>query len=177
MILRKTTYADIDAVMEIIHTAQRSLSESGVNQWQNNYPDETQIRADIDKCSAYVLTDGDSTIATAAVSFDSEPSYNKIYGGEWLTDASYAVIHRIAVSRNRRRCGIASEFIGDIRALCIGRGIYSIKIDTHRDNLPMRNMLGKNGFKYCGIIYLGDGFENRGDMRLAYELVIDKTND
>lgn len=38
MILRKTTYADIDAVMEIIHTAQRSLCDGGVNQWQNNYP-------------------------------------------------------------------------------------------------------------------------------------------
>jgi ribosomal protein S18 acetylase RimI-like enzyme len=174
MLMRKTTYADIDAVMKIIHTAQHSLYDSGVNQWQNNYPNEKVITADIDKGSAYVLTDRDEVIATAAVSFDGEPCYNIIYEGKWLTDDSYAVIHRIAVSGNHRREGIGSEFISEIRKMCIKRGIYSIKIDTHRDNLPMRDMLRKEGFKYCGIIYLGDGFENSGETRLAYELIIDK---
>jgi GNAT superfamily N-acetyltransferase len=176
MIIRKTTYSDIDAIMKIIHTAQRSLYESGVNQWQNNYPNETVIAADIDKGSAYVLTDRETVIATAAVYFDVEPSYNIIYDGKWLTDNSYAVIHRIAVSGSHRREGIGSEFICDIREMCIKRGIYSIKIDTHRDNLPMRDMLLKEGFKYCGIIYLGDGFENRGETRLAYELIINKND-
>ena len=40
----------------------------------------------------------------------------------------------------------------------------NIRIDTHRDNVIMRHLLEKHGFKYCGIIYL----EN-GDERLAYQ--------
>ena len=40
----------------------------------------------------------------------------------------------------------------------------SIRIDTHRDNIPMQKMLNKNGFIYCGIIYLLDGKE-----RFAFE--------
>ena len=40
----------------------------------------------------------------------------------------------------------------------------SIRVDTHRDNLPMQRMLQKNGFIYCGIIYLADGKE-----RFAFE--------
>lgn len=42
--------------------------------------------------------------------------------------------------------------------------IDSIRIDTHRDNKPMQHLLNKNGFRYCGIIYLEDG-----DERLAYQ--------
>ncbi|HNZ83431.1 MAG TPA: GNAT family N-acetyltransferase, partial [Sedimentibacter sp.] len=40
----------------------------------------------------------------------------------------------------------------------------NLKIDTHRDNIPMQNLLNKNGFIRCGIIYL----EN-GDERIAYQ--------
>ena len=173
MILRKTTYPDIHAVMDIIHTAQRSLREMGINQWQNNYPDETVITNDINKGHAYVLQDENIIIATAVISFETEPSYDKIYEGQWLTDEKYAVVHRLAVAGNYKRSGVASMFMDMIREFCIGYNICSIKIDTHRDNLPMQNMLFKKGYKYCGIIYLGNGFENCGAERLAFELVID----
>ena len=37
--------------------------------------------------------------------------------------------------------------------------IDNIRIDTHRDNKPMRHLLEKYGFTYCGIIYLLNGDE------------------
>ena len=40
----------------------------------------------------------------------------------------------------------------------------NLKIDTHRDNVVMQNMLKKNGFQSCGIIHVQDGSE-----RLAYQ--------
>ena len=40
----------------------------------------------------------------------------------------------------------------------------NLKIDTHRDNVVMQNMLQKNGFQSCGIIHVQDGSE-----RLAYQ--------
>ncbi len=173
MILRKTTYSDIHAVMDIIHTAQHSLRDMGVNQWQNNYPNEVVITNDINKGNAYVLLDENIIIATAVISFETEPNYDKIYEGQWLTDTKYAVVHRLAVADNYKRSGIASLFMDMIRDFCLEFGICSIKIDTHRDNLPMKNMLFKKGYKYCGIIYLGNRFENCDAERLAFELVID----
>ena len=38
----------------------------------------------------------------------------------------------------------------------------NLRIDTHRDNVVMQHMLDKNGFQYCGIIYLEDGSERLG---------------
>ena len=40
----------------------------------------------------------------------------------------------------------------------------NVRVDTHKDNYVMQNMLKKLGYSYCGIIYL----EN-GDPRLAYQ--------
>ena len=48
-------------------------------------------------------------------------------------------------------------------AYCMSR-ISNIRIDTHKDNIPMQKMLEKNGFLQCGTIRLSDG-----SPRLAYQ--------
>jgi hypothetical protein len=40
----------------------------------------------------------------------------------------------------------------------------NVKIDTHRDNIPMQRALEKKGFSYCGIIHIANG-----DERIAYQ--------
>ena len=40
----------------------------------------------------------------------------------------------------------------------------NIKIDTHENNIPMKKCLLRNGFEYCGIIYLANG-----ESRIAYQ--------
>ncbi len=44
---------------------------------------------------------------------------------------------------------------------------HNIKIDTHKDNLPMQHTILKNGFTYCGIIKKDDG-----TTRLAYQISV-----
>lgn len=44
-----------------------------------------------------------------------------------------------------------------------------VRIDTHRDNKTMQHVILKNGFEYCGIIYL-----KNGEQRLAYEYTGDE---
>ena len=61
-----------------------------------------------------------------------------------------------------------SEIINHTASLAKEKGVTSIKIDTHEDNEPMRRSLIKNGFDYCGIIYLTDG-----NKRVAYEKLLD----
>ena len=41
-----------------------------------------------------------------------------------------------------------------------------VRVDTHRDNEPMKRAIMRRGFSYCGVIYLANG-----DERLAYEIV------
>ena len=159
--------SDVDNIMKIIKVAQDHFKRVGIDQWQNNYPNSQAIEKDIENNSSYVLRNGDNVLGTVMISFDGEDTYGKIYEGEWLSHGEYAVIHRMAVDFNHRGTGLASEFLHEIEKMCIDKKTPSIKVDTHRENLPMQKLLIKNGYKECGIIYLKDGNE-----RLAYEKLL-----
>ena len=166
---RKTEYADIPAVMKLIRQAQKYMMESGIDQWQNGYPNEGAIANDIAHDYSYVMEENGKIIGTIAVIFDGEPTYNKIYEGAWkTTDEPYAAVHRVAVDAECKGQGIAGAMIDEVVKMCRERGIRSIKNDTHRDNKSMQRMQAKAGFEYCGIIYLEDGAE-----RIAFEKIVE----
>lgn len=167
MKFRKSVKTDIDGIMNIIKQAQAYLKGLGINQWQNNYPNAEIINNDIDNNNSYVLLKDDKIVATAAISFDGEKTYDSIYGGQWISNNEYAVIHRIAVDNNYKGSGLAPQIIKNAEQLCLSKGVYSIKVDTHEENLSMQKMLKKNGFQYCGIIYLKDG-----SKRIAFEKIL-----
>lgn len=167
MIFRRSTIKDLEDILDIISQAQKYLKQAGVDQWQNGYPNRETIKGDIEAKSSYVLVTDNKIVATAAVSFDGEKTYKTIYEGCWLSGKPYAVIHRIAVESSIKGNGLASVIIEETKKLCYERGIDSIRVDTHENNLSMQNFLKKNAFKYCGIIYLEDG-----NKRLAFEKLL-----
>lgn len=169
MEFRKAIYQDIENIMQIIEHGQEYLKNQGVNQWQNNYPNREVIAKDIEQGYSYLVEMDSTIIATVAISFDGEITYDKIFQGEWLSNDEYCVIHRMAIHKSRRGTGISSYLMSSIEDLCKERNINSIKVDTHRKNEPMQTYLKKNVFKYCGVIYLQSGEE-----RLAYEKVLSK---
>lgn len=167
MEIRKAVMSDINSIMNIIKQAQNYFKEQGINQWQNNYPNIETIKNDIDKGYGYVLLKEGEVVGTVAVSFDGEKTYEKIYDGKWISNCEYAVIHRIAVDSNSKGQGLASVIFNNIEKMCLERNVKSIRIDTHEDNKSMQRLIEKNGFQYCGIIYLEDR-----SKRLAYEKLI-----
>ena len=179
MHIRKTTAADLDAVMDIIEEARRTIAALGIDQWQHGSPNRAMLAEDIDleqgRCVT-VAVDGDdeAVVGTFALIEDGEPTYDLIEDGQWLTSDrdgaggwSYLAIHRVAISVAHRGSGISTailDYAADT-ARRLGRG--SLRIDTHRGNLVMRRMLEKHGFVHCGTIYL-----QNGDPRVAYERVL-----
>ena len=167
MICRLAQAEDKDSILEIIEGAQAYFKEAGIDQWQNGYPNRETIEEDIKLKKAYVLVENEKVIATAYLSFNDESTYDVIYEGEWISAASYAVIHRVGVASTYKGNGIAGILFEKLTPLCKEKGAKSIKIDTHEDNKSMQRFLEKHGFKYCGIIYLEDGHK-----RFAYEKLL-----
>ena len=166
MEFRKAAASDVEDIMKIIKQAQAYFKENCVNQWQNNYPNNETIKNDIEKGYGYVLEDNGEIIGTVAVSFDGEKTYDVIYDGEWLSNGEYAVIHRMAVDNAYKGRGLSSVLIKYIENICLDKGVHSIKIDTHNENISMQRVIKKNNFKYCGIIYVEDK-----SARLAFEKI------
>ena len=167
MQFRKSNEADVNSIMDIIKQAQDYLGEQGIDQWQDNYPNSEIINNDINNKNSYVLLKDNTVVGTVAVVFDRDKSYEKIYEGKWLSDDEYAAIHRIAIGSESKGLGLASVILENIEEICFSRGIHSIKVDTHEENLSMQKFLMKNGFQYCGIVYLDDKIK-----RIAFEKMI-----
>ena len=136
------------------------MRESGNHdQWKDGYPAQNVIERDIQKGASYVYLLDDEIVAVFYFKVEQEPTYREIEG-EWLNGEAYGVVHRIASSGNARGSGAA----------CLNwcfEQCHNIRIDTHRDNAPMRGLLDRLGYAYCGIIRLANGEE-----RLAFQKII-----
>lgn len=162
MHIRKATYDDIPALMQLFERAKSIMRASGnMQQWGSGYPSVEVVRSDIERCVCWVAGEKNGVIeATMAFIPGPDPAYSYIEGGAWLNDNPYCVIHRIAVAVSgkgyaKRLLDWAFERTGTVR------------IDTHRDNVIMHHILQQYGFRRCGIIYLANG-----DPRDAYQLSI-----
>ena len=169
MIIRETKREDLGVIMPIFDEARGTIAALGIDQWQNGYPSSEVIEEDIGLGQSRVVELDGEAVATFALIFDGEPTYDQIFDGEWLTGSgdSYIAIHRVAISVAKRGKGISGAIIEYARDAALSLGRKSLRIDTHRGNVVMRKMLEKQGFSHCGTIFLSDGAE-----RVAYEKVI-----
>lgn len=159
--IRRATEADIPAMLQLADDARQTMRQSGnMKQWSPNYPNADVFRADMERGGSYLVTADGEPVATFAFLPSPEPTYAVIEGGEWIDDTlPYFVVHRIAARRGTR--GIFAHIL----AFCDER-TGNLRIDTHRDNVIMRHLMEKHGFRYCGIIHLANG-----DERLAYQRI------
>lgn len=155
--IRTAKPEDLPAILDIYAQARQYMRDSGnPNQWGSSHPAEALLRQDIAKQQLYLCMEQDQILCVFAYIPGTDPTYLFIEDGAWPNENPYGVIHRIAVSRHR--AGVASFCFDWALEQC-----PDLRIDTHRDNLPMQRSLAKNGFTRCGIIYLANG-----DPRIAF---------
>lgn len=156
--IRKAKSSDIPRLLEIYASAKHFMHTNGnPNQWNGTYPDNCTLDCDVKSGHLYVMYDEtDRIYGCFALIFGEDETYKHI-DGRWLSDLSYATIHRIAGDGTRH--GIFSE------CTSFARTMYNhLRVDTHEDNKPMQSAVLRDGFEYMGVIYLNDG-----SPRLAYE--------
>lgn len=161
MEIRNTVLSDLSHVMEIYDKARQYMRDNGNhNQWINGYPSMELVTGDINDKSSYVCLEEDLIVGVFRFTLGIDPTYIKIYEGAWMNEEPYGVVHRIATASHKK--GVASYCLTWCLEQC-----SNFKIDTHEDNGIMQNLLLKNGYSYCGIIYLEDGAK-----RLAFQKCI-----
>lgn len=158
--IRKAEKREISQIVKLYERARSyMISYGNTSQWINGYPDIVDVERDIEQHILYVLSEGDNIYGVFAMMTTEEPTYHIIDSGQWNDDSEYYTLHRVASSGEKR--DVFSEIVSYTKQFT-----NHIRIDTHKDNIPMQKAILKNGFSYCGIIYL-----KNGDERLAYEWV------
>ena len=163
MEIRKSTAQDLEQIMALYEQARDFMRQSGnPNQWGNAYPSREMISADIAAGKSYLCLEGGRIAAVFYFAVEEEPTYRVIQQGSWLCPGPYGVVHRITSKRGEG----APRGVGSFCLQWCFEQCGNVRIDTHRDNLPMQGALAKNGFERCGIVYVRGGEE-----RIAFQKV------
>lgn len=160
--IRIATKQDIENLLALYEQARAFMGHNGLAQWQGGYPQKEIVENDVSAGHTRVFEENGEILGCAAF-IDREPDYDVIYDGKWKTHGRFIAVHRVAVGARRK--GIASAFFKEALREAGRKGFASVRIDTHKDNAPMRAALEKNGFTYCGNIRLS----RDGEWRVAYE--------
>ena len=159
MTIRLATASDLSAVFLLYEKARGFMRENGnPDQWKNTEPTRDKTEEDLALGRLFLCEENGAPIGVFCIFIGEEPAYRPLDEGPWRTGLPYGVIHRIAVSPEAVGRGVAGQCFSFALARC-----GDLRIDTHRDNRPMRRALAKNGFRYGGPIRLANGEE-----RLAF---------
>ena len=155
---RKAVMGDLPRIMEIYSSARSFMKESGnPDQWKDVYPDKNTVLNDIELGRCYVFTEDGAIRGVAAVCTGEDPTYGYIEDGNWPDDGPYVAVHRVASDGGSH--GIFRAAADLARTFC-----DEVRVDTHRDNLPMQRQITRYGFVRCGTIITHDG-----TPRIAYQ--------
>ena len=159
MHIRKAKTEEINVIMQVFEAAKQFMLKTGnTRQWIDGYPSKELILENIRDESMYIcLSDNEQIVGVFYFKVEADETYAKIYNGAWLHDRPYGVVHRIA--SNGIEQGIGNACLQWCFEQC-----GNIRVDTHCDNTIMQNILKKNGYRQCGIIYVANGTE-----RIAYQ--------
>ena len=154
----KARAEQLDEILEIYDSARKFMRESGnMEQWNGNYPSRAILEQDVANGKLHLCVEEGELLGVFYYAKENDPTYAEIFDGAWLNARPYGVMHRVAVAARGR--GVASFCMAYCYEKC-----KNLKIDTHKDNIPMQKALERNGFTYCGIIHL-----KNGDPRMAYQ--------
>lgn len=172
--IRQALAEDLPAMQKIYEKARAFMKENGnESQWglpspgKSLWPSEDSIMEKIDKKWQFVCETeiNGKTEITATFAFTNgipESAYASIYEGSWPDDGKepYGVIH----------CFASSGAVKGAATFCLNWALNIcgyMKIDTHPNNKPMRSLLKKLDFTYCGKILMPQ-VQNDDILRVAY---------
>ncbi|WP_166333607.1 GNAT family N-acetyltransferase [Sphingobacterium chungjuense] len=156
---------ELNAIWDILQEAIDRRKADGSAQWQDGYPNLQVVAKDIERDAGYVLVEEDRLVGYCALFIDDEPAYDDIQGN-WLTDGSFVVFHRVAVSKDYVGKGIAQQLLLHIESFARDREIPSLRADTNFDNAAMLRIFEKLNYQYCGEVVF------RGGSRKAFEKIL-----
>lgn len=157
--IRKAVAEELSEIMAIYAGARAFMAEHGnAGQWGQTYPPQEMIETELAAGKLYVVERDGKLSGVFYFAVENDPFYERIDGGAWKSDEPYGVIHKVAAADGER--GIVSEIVGWCK-----QTTTHLRIDTHEKNTVMQGAVRKQGFEFCGTVYVRDG-----SPRLAYEM-------
>ena len=151
MTIRLAILEDIPAIMQLVAAVVPIMQASGNFQWDNTYPNAQVFENDITLKQLWVADVNGEIGGITAITTDQYAEYTEV---GWDITETAIVTHRLAVSVNHRRQGIAKALLKQAENVAQSRGIKILRIDTNSNNKATRLHFPKLGYEFAGEISL-----------------------
>lgn len=146
---------ELDDIMQMYNSCVSGMIKSGIDQWDNKYPNKKIIKKDIESKSYYVAIINGEIIGGINIDQKQDKKYLTINWEDRL--GRFLVVHRLAVKKEYWNSGIGKSLMLFVEDLVVLRGLNSIRLDTYIGNPKAMNFYQKLEYKQLGYIYLKEG--------------------
>ncbi len=130
--LRSAKESDVKAVLDIFKRAAEKMTEQGIDQWDELYPNISDVTNDISECCMFVGEHNGQIMSVYTLNRKWDEEYEN---GLWkYPKDSCAVIHRLCVDPRFQHSGIGRLTMQHIEKTAIYEGIKSLRLDVYSKN-------------------------------------------
>jgi len=138
---------DFAAIAEVFARAVHHTCAQGINQWDDLYPDEKLLKADIADKQMYVLCQSGDIVSAVVINEEYEEGYSI---GRWNGSDKFAVVHRLCVDSKHQNCGFGKRTMLHVEKFVKGKGYKSIRLDAFMQNPYASRLYRKLGYDIVG---------------------------
>lgn len=164
MEFRGATLSDLPELMALFRAATRQMDAQGILQWDEIYPDEATIRADIVRGQMRVGTRSGKIAVAFMLELCKEGEYEP---ADWrYREPDFAVLHRLCVHPDFQGQGVAKAAMDFLEGAMLSRGIRTIRLDAFSQNPSALHLYESRGYVKAGEIRYRKGLFYLYEKRL-----------
>jgi GNAT superfamily N-acetyltransferase len=145
---------DLDRASAIVRDAARHLTELGIDQWDDVYPSEAVLRADIEARQLWVIEEDGAVAGLATLNEEEPPEYREV---PWRYSGRALIIHRLAVDPQRQGRGLAAALMAFAEQEAATRGCATIRLDAFTRNPAATLLYEHGGYRRAGTVRFRKG--------------------
>jgi GNAT superfamily N-acetyltransferase len=153
--IRLARAGDLPAVASILRRCVAAMRELGIEQWDETYPTDRHLLADIEAGSMYVACAASGqVVGTVVLNEYQEPEYAAV---PWTSQSRPLVVHRVMVAPEHQGQGIAQALMMFAERHARATGHESVRLDAFTLNPRALRLYEQLGYSARGTVRLRKG--------------------
>ncbi len=145
--LRLAQPADETTVIGVYKRSVAAMCEMGIYQWDEIYPSEAQIQADINNSEMYLVCDDGCIVGAVVLNDREDESYTL---AAWKCAAPFAVVHRLCIDPASQSCGVGRQAMRLAQTMLKEKGFASVRLDAYSQNPHALSLYKTLGYRQAG---------------------------
>jgi RimJ/RimL family protein N-acetyltransferase len=149
------TDRDIAALLQLATSCIGRMREEGIEQWDEIYPSETDLRRDIAAQALWILREREEIVGCMTLDANQDPLWDGI---DWqFTAGPIAAVHRLMVSPSHQRRGLARRLMAFAEAQACRTQRAVVRLDAFVQNRASMALYEKLGYRHAGTAMMRKG--------------------